>query len=74
MVQRYRNTAEQPVQWSAEMRAHAGEYGMLTRTSRERGLSRPTLSRMKARALAGLHKTFAPPPATVAPPVARRCQ
>jgi hypothetical protein len=70
MVQRHSSTAEQQVQWSAEMIAHAGEYGMLTRISRESGLARPTLYRMKARALAGLHQTFAPPPVTVAPTVA----
>ena len=70
MVQRYRSTAEQQMQWSAAMIAHAGEYGMLTRISRESGLSRPTLYRMKARALVGLQQTFARSPAPVAPTVA----
>jgi hypothetical protein len=70
MVQRHGSTAEQQVQWSAEMIAHAGEYGMLTRISRESGLSRPTLYRMKARALVGLQQTFAPSPVPVAPTVA----
>jgi hypothetical protein len=67
MGQRHGSTAEQQVQWSAEMIAHAGEYGMLTRISRESGLSRPTLYRMKARALAGLQQTFAPSPSGTPP-------
>ena len=67
MVQRHRSTAEQPMQWSAAMIAHAGSYGTVTRISRESGLSRPTLYRMKARALAGLPQAFAPSP-EAAPP------
>jgi hypothetical protein len=70
MGQRHGSTAEQQVQWSAEMIAHAGEYGMMTRISRESGLSRPTLYRMKARALAGLQQTFAPVPGGTTPPPA----
>ena len=70
MVQRHGSTAEQQLQWSAEMIAHAGEYGMLTRISRESGLSRPTLYALKARAIQALHQTFAPPPVTSAPTVA----
>jgi hypothetical protein len=70
MVQRHRSTAEQQLQWSAEMIAHAGEYGLVTRLARESGLSRPTLYALKARALQALQQTFAPPPVTVAPTVA----
>jgi hypothetical protein len=69
MVQRHRSTAEQQLQWSAEMIAHAGEYGLVTRLARQSGLSRPTLYALKARALQALHQTFAPPPVTVAPTV-----
>lgn len=69
MVQPYRSTPEQQLQWSAEMIAHAGEYGLVTRLARQSGLSRPTLYALKARALQALHQTFAPPPVAVAPTV-----
>ena len=69
MVHRHRSTPEQLLQWSAEMIAHAGEYGLVTRLARQSGLSRPTLYALKARALQALHQTFAPPPVTVAPTV-----
>jgi len=69
MVQQYRSTPEQQLQWSAEMIAHAGEYGLVTRLARQSGLSRPTLYALKARALQALHQTFAPPPETSAPTV-----
>lgn len=62
MVQRHGSTAEQQLQWSAEMIAHAGTYGLITRLSRESGLSRPTLYALKRRAQAALQQTFAPPP------------
>lgn len=67
MVQRHRTTPEQQLQWSAEMIAHAGEYGLVTRLARQSGLSRPTLYALKARALQALQQTFAPPPMPVAP-------
>ena len=67
MVQQYRSSPEQQLQWSAEMITHAGEYGLVTRLARQSGLSRPTLYALKARALQALHQTFAPPPVTVAP-------
>src|SRR5215216_3802985 len=70
MVQRHRSTAEQQLQWSAEMIAHAGEYGLVTRLARQSGLSRPTLYALKARALQALHHTFAPAPVAVASTVA----
>ena len=69
MVQQHRSTPEQHLQWSAEMIAHAGEYGLVTRLARQSGLSRPTLYALKARALQALHQTFAPPPVTLAPTV-----
>jgi hypothetical protein len=69
MVQRHRTTPEQQLQWSAEMIAHAGEYGLVTRLARQSGLSRPTLYALKMRALQALHQTFAPPPLPVAPTV-----
>jgi len=67
MVQQHRSTPEQYLQWSAEMIAHAGAYGLVTRLARQSGLARPTLYALKARALQALHQTFAPPPVTVAP-------
>jgi hypothetical protein len=69
MVQRHRTTPEQQLQWSAEMIAHAGEYGLVTRLARQSGLSRPTLYALKTRALQALHQTFAPPTPLVAPTV-----
>jgi len=69
MVQRHSSTPEQHLQWSAEMIAHAGEYGVVTRLARQSGLSRPTLYAIKARAVQALQQTFAPPPVTVAPTV-----
>lgn len=69
MVQRHRTTPEQQLHWSAEMIAHAGEYGLVTRLARQSGLSRPTLYALKARALQALQQTFSPPPVTVAPTV-----
>jgi hypothetical protein len=62
MVQRHGSTVEQLLQWSAEMIAQAGTYGLITRLSRESGLSRPTLYALKRRAQAALQQTFAPPP------------
>lgn len=67
MVQRHDSTLEQLQQWSAEMIAHAGEYGLVTRLSRQSGLSRPTLYAIKHRALQALHQTFAPPPTLSCP-------
>jgi len=34
MVQRHTSTPQQYLQWSAEMIAHAGEYGLVTRLAR----------------------------------------
>jgi hypothetical protein len=55
------------------MIAHAGEYGLVTRLSRESGLSRPTLYALKRRAQAALQQTFAPPaPAALPVPALER--
>lgn len=61
MVQHHGSTVEQLQQWSADMIAHAGEYGLVTRLRRESGLSRPTLYAIKRRAQQALHQAFAPP-------------
>src|SRR4051794_15214860 len=58
MVQRHSSTPEQQLQWSTEMIAHAGEYGLVSRLARESGLSRPTLYALKARAIQALRQTF----------------
>ena len=63
MVQRHDSTVEQLLHWSTEMIAHAGEYGLVTRLSRESGLSRPTLYAIKRRAEQALQQTFVAPEA-----------
>lgn len=73
MGQRHGSTVEQLLQWSADMIAHAGEYGLVTRLSQESGLSRPTLYALKRRAQQALHATFAAPSAVdAAPPALER--
>jgi hypothetical protein len=61
MGQRHPSTPEQRAQWSAVMLAHRGTYGLITRLSRETGVSRPTLYTWRAQAEHALYHTFAPP-------------
>jgi transposase-like protein len=69
MVHAHLSTPEQRAQWTAIMLAHQGEYGLVTRLSREAGVSRPTLYAWRAQAALALRQTFAPPPVPVAPTV-----
>jgi transposase-like protein len=72
MVHAHLSTPAQRAQWTAMLLAHPGEYGLVTRLSREAGVSRPTLYAWRAQAAQALHQTFsapAPPPETVAPTV-----
>ena len=66
MVHAHLSTPEQRAQWTAMMLAHQGEYGLVTRLSREAGVSRPTLYAWRAQAALALHQTFRAP---AAPPV-----
>jgi hypothetical protein len=43
MVHAHPSTPEQRAQWTTTMLARKGEYGLVTRLSRENGVSRPTL-------------------------------
>jgi transposase-like protein len=62
MVQRHPSTPDQRAQWTAYMLAHCGEYGVITRLSREHGISRPTLYAWRKQAQQALLATFTPPP------------
>ncbi len=61
------STPEQRVQWTAMLLAHQGEYGRVTRLSREIGVSRPTLYAWRDQAQQAVLQAFTPPPP--APPV-----
>lgn len=58
MVQLHPITPAQRVQWASQMLAHAHEYGLVTRLSRESGVSRPTLYAWKAQARQLLEQAF----------------
>jgi len=58
MVRTHPSTPDERAQWTAYMLAHRGDYGVVTRLSRETGVSRPTLYAWRAqaaRAVPGLH-------------------
>jgi transposase-like protein len=71
MVRTHPSTPAERAQWTAYMLAHCGEYGVISRLSREHGVSRPTLYAWRERAQQALLQTFTPPvpvapvPATV---------
>jgi hypothetical protein len=70
MVHAHLSTPAQRAQWATIMLAHPGEYGLVTRLSREAGVSRPTLYAWRAQAALALHQIFSAPaqlPVTVAP-------
>jgi transposase-like protein len=56
------STPEQRVQWTAMLLAHQGEYGLVTRLSREIGVSRPTLYAWRDQAQQAMLHAFTPPP------------
>src|SRR5947208_2359613 len=74
MVRTHASTPAQRAQWTASMLAHQGEYGVVTRLSRESGVSRPTLYAWRALAAQALHQAFTPPviPPTSPPDQARQ--
>jgi transposase-like protein len=61
MVHAHLSTPAQRAQWTAMLLAHQGEYGLVTRLSREAGVSRPTLYAWRAQAAQALHQTFSAP-------------
>jgi transposase-like protein len=56
------STPEQRVQWTAMLLAHQGDYGLVTRLSREIGVSRPTLYAWRDQAQQAVLQAFTPPP------------
>src|SRR5262245_53788571 len=74
MGQGHPSTPEMRAQWTAVMLAQRGEYGVVTRLSRESGLSRPTLYAWPAQAEQALLQTFSPParPSAVSPALSRQ--
>lgn len=61
MGQCHPSTPDQRAQWTAIMLAQRGTYGVVTRLSRESGVSRPTLYAWRAQAEQALLQTFSPP-------------
>ena len=61
MVQSHPSTPQERAQWTAYMLAHQGEYGIVTRLSRESQVSRTTLYAWRAQAQQALLAAFTPP-------------
>jgi transposase-like protein len=61
MVRTHPSTPEQRAQWTALMLAHQGQYGSVTRLSRESGVSRPTLYAWREKAQQALLHAFSAP-------------
>src|SRR5947208_16695840 len=61
MGQSHPSTPEMRAQWSAVMLAQRGTYGVVTRLSRESGVSRPTLYAWRSAAEQALVQTFKAP-------------
>lgn len=70
MVQHHASTPEERAQWMASMIAHRGEYGVVTRLSRDTGVSRPTLYAWRDAAERALVHTFSAPDPAPPPQVA----
>ena len=65
MVQRHDSTPTQRAQAVCQMIAHAGDYGLVTRLSRELGVSRQTLYTWLERGYQAVEAAFCPLPATL---------
>lgn len=61
MVRTHPSTPDQRAQWTAIMLAHQGQYGIVTRLSRDYHVSRPTLYRWRNQAQQALLGAFTPP-------------
>lgn len=64
MVRTHPSTPEQRAQLAASLLAHRGEYGVMSRISREQGVSRPTLYAWRRQAERALQAAFSPPAPT----------
>jgi transposase-like protein len=64
MVRTHPSTPAQRAQSAVYMLAHQGDYGIVTRLSRELGVSRPTLYLWREQARQALVATFTPPAST----------
>jgi hypothetical protein len=60
MVRSHPSTPQERAQWTAYMLAHQGEYGIITRLSRDGGVSRPTLYAWREQAQHALFQAFTP--------------
>lgn len=67
MGQAHPSTADERIQWASMMLAHQGEYGLVTRLSREAQVSRRTLYAWRDQAALALGKAFTPQVPPVAP-------
>jgi hypothetical protein len=65
MVQRHDSTPAQRAQVVAQMIAHAGDYGLVTRLSRQLGVSRQTLYTWTEHGCQALEQAFLPTPAAL---------
>jgi transposase-like protein len=74
MVRTHPSTPAERAQWTAYMLAHRGEYGLITRLSRDIGVSRPTLYAWRTQAQQALIQTFTPSPALSLPSTDQRRQ
>ncbi len=63
MVQRHDSTPAQRAQAVCQMRAHAGDYGLVTRLSRDLGVSRQTLYTWLEHGSSAMEAAFGPGPA-----------
>ncbi len=74
MVQRHDTTPAQRAQVVCQMIAHAGDYGLVTRLSRDLGVSRQTLSTWMERGWQAVEAAFLPLPAapTITPALHRQ--
>jgi transposase-like protein len=61
------STAAQRVQWTSQMLAQQGQYGLITQLSRTIGVSRPTLYAWTAQARQAIERAFLDPPAPLLP-------
>src|SRR5215510_12963118 len=74
MGQSHPSTPDQRAQWTASMLAQRGTYGLVTRLSRQSGVSRPTLYAWRGQAEQALLQTFSPPacPTPISAPLERQ--
>lgn len=67
MGRKHPSTPAQQTQWVSQLLAHDGQYGIVSQTARESGLSRQTLYRWKAQARQALLDCFTRAPSNAQP-------